>query len=200
VTGHQQVGDRNARNAATNAVSIENRLTEKLLTASNTYGRLGLGRTRGRRQPSTRLKANPVGLEEINFTLIVLREQVMKQLFACWCEGGEIVVKLIPHHPVLLGSAFETFDAAPPLHRIERGEITQLHRKAVWRPPHPVRDLNDYGIEVVELSKWQLAIQIERYQQVLARPFYARGLGHGGSLPQIPNSVKREMLSEDLPD
>src|SRR5580658_2845318 len=123
VTRDQQVRNGNAGNAAADSIGVEDCLAKELLTASNTHSRLGLRRTRGRRQPPARLQSNPVRLEEINFTLIVLREQVMKQLFAGWREGGEVVVKLVPHYPVLLRSAFESFDAACLLHGVERCEI-----------------------------------------------------------------------------
>ncbi len=195
VTRNQQVGNGNTGNATTDPVRIEDCLTKVLLAATHTYGRLGLRRTRGRRQPTARLKSNPVRLKEINFTLIVFREQVMKQLFAGWRKGGEIIVKLVPHNPVLLRRAFESFDAACFLHRVERREIAQLHREAVRRPSHFLSHGDDYGIEAVELSEWQLAVKIERDEQVLARPFYARSVGHGGRLPDLLPQMKPKSYS-----
>lgn len=200
VTRNQQVGNGDARNAAMNAVSVENCLTKKLLAASNAYGRLGLRRTRGRRQPPARLKSNPVGLEEINFTLIVLGEQVMKQLFARWREDREIVVKFSPHQSVLLRSAFKPFDATLFLDRIERSEIAQLHCQTAGRSPHLPRNFDDDRVATVKLSERQLAIEIERNEQMLARPFYARSVGHDGSLPQMRNTEKKEIPREEVPD
>jgi len=192
VARDQQVGNRNPRDAAANTVSIENRLAKELLAAPNMHSSFRLRWTRWGRQPSTRFKSNSIRLKKVNFALIVIGEQVMKQLFAGWRKGAEIVVKLVPHHPVLPRGAFESFDAARPLHAIKRGEITQFHGETIRRASHLACDFDDSRVQAVELSEWQLAVQIERYQQVLARPFYARGLEHARRLPQIRVAEKDE--------
>lgn len=188
----QKTGHSNSGNTAANAVSVENSLPEKLLPAANPNRRPSFRRS-GRRYETYRpLQSHSVTIEEVHLLVIVLREEIMKQLLACRTKSCHVGLKFVPHNLVLLGSTFESFDASRSLHRIERREIAELHRETVRRPPHLPSDFNNDRVAVMEFSERQLAIKVERNEQVLACPRYSRSFCHAGRLPEIAAIAKRE--------
>jgi hypothetical protein len=52
----------------------------------------------------------------------------------------------------------------------------------------------------VEFSEWQLAVEIQRHKQVLARPLHAQGVRHAWRLPQVRGAEKQEIPHEEVPD
>ncbi len=189
----QKTGHSNSGNAAANAVSVENSLPEKLLPATNPNRRPSFGRS-GRRYENYRpLQSHSVTIEEVHFFVVVLRKEVMEQLLACRTKSHHVGLKLLPHDPVLLGSTFESFDSSCPLYRIKRREIAELHRKTVRRPPHLPGHFNDDGVAVMELSERQLAVEVQRNQQVLTRPFHTGSFRHGLIMPDVFLPGKKEI-------
>jgi hypothetical protein len=192
VARNQQIGNGNTGNATANAVSIEDCLTKELLAAADSDNRLPLCRPGWNREFPRRFQPNLIAFKEIQFTVIVLRKQVVKQLLALKAEPGKTILKLIPHQLILLGSTFESFNTSRFLYRVKGCKITQLHREAIRSAPHLLSNFDNYGIEAVKFSERQLAVEIEGDQQMLSRPFHTGSLGHTGIMAEQGAEMKPE--------
>jgi hypothetical protein len=120
--------------------------------------------------------------EEVHFLVLVLREQVVEQLLAFRREGGGVGAELGPHLAVELRGARQAANAAGLLDRIEGGEVAKLHRQAARRAAHPPGHVHDQRIALVELSEGELAIKVQRDQEMLARPLHAGCFCHERNL------------------
>ena len=182
VTGYQKSRHVDAGNAAPNTVHVQDRLTEKLLAASNADCCRGLRGAGWRGEFWSRFQPDFVSLEQINIAFIVTREEVVKRLLALRAERSKIRVKLIPHQPVLFRCAGKAFDTPGLEYWVKRGKIAELHRKAVRCSSHLFGQFNDDRVIPVKFTERQFAVQVKRDEQLLARPFYTRRLGHVPSI------------------
>ena len=192
MTGDQKTRHGNSRNAATNAIGVQDSLSEELLSASNPNRRLSFCWSSRRRITYRPLQPYLVASKEIYFFVVVLCKQVVEQLLALGTEACHVGLKLVPHNHVLLRGTSEPFDAACPLHGVKRREIAELHCKTVRRPPHLPSDLDNDGIAVMKFPERKLAIEVQRDQQVLARPHHSRSFCHADRLPETAAIAKRE--------
>jgi len=119
----------------------------------------------------------------------------MQPLFAFLTQRAKIRVKLIPNCPILLRRYFKALDAPGDVNRIQRGEVAQFHGQAAGAPPHFGRNLLDHGVGCVEAPKRQFTIQVERDQQMLARPFDRCRLSHTDRLYD-PAKQKKQKPNE----
>src|SRR5882724_4457209 len=87
----------------------------------------------------------------------------------------EVGVKIIPHLAVEFAGAGKAANAAHLHGRIQRGEVAEFHCKARWRASKLACNFDDDGIAGVELAKAELVIDVERDEQFVARPSFARG-------------------------
>lgn len=87
-------------------------------------------------------------------------------------------MELIPHCPVLLRSSRKPPHPASLLHWIKRRKVAEFHRETVWRAPHFLRRLNDDGIPLMQFPEWQFAVEIQRDEEMLARPFHCGCFSH----------------------
>jgi hypothetical protein len=51
----------------------------------------------------------------------------------------------------------------------------------------------------VKPAERQLAVEIQRNEQIFARPFNGRSFCHAASLPQMRDTEKKEMPYEEVP-
>jgi len=173
VARHQQARNIDAADAAAHIISGQNRLTKELLTSADFDGRLGFGR------PSRRDEPHFVLLKKIHFFAFIAGKHIVEQLLALRAERGEVCVKFMPHGFILLRRTGKAAYPARLLDRIKRGEVAKFHGQTAGCPAHFCRRLHDDGIALVELSKRQFAIEIERDQEVFASPCDCRCLRHG---------------------
>ena len=103
------------------------------------------GLTEARVVAEAELLADDVGLSKLTLAALADRLGVrqpslykhvagmegLQRSIALRAKHGKAALKFIPHQPVLFGGAFESPDAARPLHRVERREIAEFHRQAV---------------------------------------------------------------------
>lgn len=197
VAGAQQAGDVDAGDAAAHAVGGEDGLTEELLAAADLHAGDQLGRAGRNEERAAAFEPHFLAAEEIHFLILIVGEQVVEQLLAFEAERAGMIAELGPHLAVELRRARQPADAAGLLHRVERGEVAKLHRQTAWRAAHALGHINDDGIAFVELPKRQLAVEIERDREMLARPFHARGFGHEGESSRNRKSRKSATLDCD---
>ena len=199
MAGHQQARHVDAGNAAPNPIRIQERLTEKLLAASNTHRCRGLRGAGGQRQLWSGFQPDPVPFEKIHFAFIVVREEVVQHLLAHRAERGKVHLELIPQQPVLFRCAGKPFDSPCFEYWVERGKVTELHRKAVRCPSHLFGQFDDDGVIPVKFPKWQFAVQVEREKQVFARPFHSRSVCHVKRMPDSHLKLKHEKSTSGAP-
>ena len=166
VAGDQETRHRNTGDAAAHAVGGEDCLTEELLAATDSHRRLGFCWTR------RQLKPYLVAVEKVYLTRIVLREQVMEHLFALRAESCQVLAKLVPHGSVLFCCAGQSLHTARPLDGVERGEVAELHGEAVGCTPHLFCNLDDDRVVPVQPFERQLAVKVQRNQEMLPCPFH----------------------------
>ena len=172
MAGNQQSGDRNIGDAAANAIRGKNRLTEKLLTAPRSNCGLNLCWSHRRHQ------SHLISLEKINFPIVVSGEKIVEQLFAFGAERRKIRLELFPDFPVVLRRAWKSLYTARPLDGVERSEVAEFHGQTVRRAPQLGRDVYDDRVVPMKFSKREFAINVQRDERMLTRPFYAGSLKH----------------------
>lgn len=175
VTGDEQARHRNTSDATAAVVGVEDCLTKKLLASAHFDCGLCFCRSARGNECNTRFKLDLLWREKINLLVVVRGEQIMEKLFALRRKRPNIGLKLIPHQPVLLRYTGKPTDTTCALHRVERSKVAQLHRQTVRRSPHLLGNFNNDRVVPVQFAKRQLAVEVQRDEFVLARPF------HGGS-------------------
>jgi len=200
MTRNQQIGDRNARNTATNPIGVEDRLPKELLPTPRPYSGLCSRWSGGRSKPYRLLQSDAFAVKKVYVFIIISREEIVEHLLARRAKPRHVGPELVPHHPVLSGSAFEALDASRPLHRVKRREIAQFHRQTVWRPTHSSRYFNDNRVAAMEFPKQHLPVEIQCNKQMLARPFHGQSFCHVARLPQRSYAEKEEISREEVPN
>ncbi len=180
MAGDQELWDGNPGNAAAQVVSRQHSLPEELLSATNFDSCLSFSR------PARRDKSHLVARKEVHFLCVIVSEQVVQQLLALRSKCGKTGVKLIPHRFVLFRRTGQATNSASALHRIKSREIAELHCQTVWRPAHFPRSVHNDGIALVQLPERKFAVEIQRDEEVLARPFHGRSLCHAVKLHERP--------------
>lgn len=120
-------------------------------------------------------------------------KQIMKHLFTLWCEPCHILVKLIPHRAIFTCRSLQTADTTRLLHRIERRKIAKLHGQTAGCSSHLLRHFNNDWVALVKFAERQFAIQIERNQEMLARPPNTGCSGHGSHNAKPCGFIEAEM-------
>jgi hypothetical protein len=188
MTRDEQARNGDSSNAASDAVSAEDRLPKELLSSSNANRCLRLSWP-GRWS----YKMHLIALKEINFAVFVFREQIMKQLLALWPEPFHIALKLLPDAFVLFRPSGKPFDATRTLHWIKRREIAELHGKTAGRPSHSLGNVDDDWIISMKLTEVQLAVEVQRDQRMLPRPPHTGCLSHAGIVGESGRFTKLEI-------
>ncbi len=185
MAGDEKPGDGDVADAAANAVGVEDGLAEELLAAADFDDSGGVGWAGGGDEGGAAFEFYLVAIEEIDFTVVVAGKQVVENLFALGAERGVMGVELGPHFTVLFGGAGQAANASGLLDGIERREVAQLHRQTACRTAHLCRDGDDERVGPVEFPERQLAIEIQRDEEMFPGPFHARRFGHGGRIPGV---------------
>jgi len=186
VARNQQAWNIDAADTAANIISIENRLPEELLSATNFDCRLGFCRPAGCDEP------NFISCEEIHLFRFIFREQVVKNLLTFRAKHRGMLAEFFPHFFILLGRTFQSFDPTSALNRIKRRKIAKLHRETVCIAAHLVRDFDNYWVRMVKLAEGKFAVKIEGYERMLARPFDCWCFCHAARLSDPWEKMKRK--------
>ena len=78
--------------------------------------------------------------------------------------------KFIPYLFVQLGRIAHATPTAGQYLRVKAGQVDQLHGHCAGGAPNPLRQLHDARLVAVQLSKWQLQVNVKRRQRLVACP------------------------------
>ena len=173
VTSDQEARNGNAADAAADSISVEYRLSEKLLPAPQLHHAQFFGRTRGGNARRS-FEVYAVALKEIDLFGFVVCEKIVEQCFAFGRQCREVYAKLRPHRAILFRGAVKAFDPTCGEHGIEGGEVAQFHR-----------DIYDERVALVQLSEGKFAVEIQRDEEVLTGPFDGGRFGHAADVGDL---------------
>jgi hypothetical protein len=116
VTGNQKARHADPANATTNSIRVENGSPEKLLPTADLNRRSSF-RWAGRCYKACRpLQSYSVAFKEIEFLIVVSREQIVQQLLTLGSKPRRIRMELVPNDFVSPRSACQSFNATRTLH------------------------------------------------------------------------------------
>jgi DNA-binding XRE family transcriptional regulator len=174
VTRNEQLANRDAGNAAATIKSIQHHLPKELLSSPDCYFIARFSRTcRCRRHSHA---PNSDALHQLHLVHFFSVEEPAKHIFAYWCQRVAICLKLGPDLTIKVDRARQSFSSARSNRRIEGCEVRQFHRKTAGRPFHPLSDVLDYRLSLVEKTERDFLVDIQRDEQFITGP--ASAIGH----------------------
>lgn len=165
--GDQKVSDCEPRHATASGEVVEHGLAEIVLPAAQFH----VGERLGRSGWWTFPHSDSFGGQDLEVAFGGGVEEGAQRLFAGGHGLIEVGVELVPDGAIQRARTGEPFDAAQFQGRIERGEVTQLHRYAAGGPAELGGEGDDGGVAVVQLPEGEFVVEVEGNEQLVAGPF-----------------------------
>jgi hypothetical protein len=169
VRRYQQVAHSQRRHAAATTEVVQHRLPKILLPTPEFHIRRRLRRTHWRTLP------HPYAFprQHLEFTILISTKQLPESFLARRHRVGEICMKLGPDFAVERARALQSFDAPQLQSQIKRGEVAEFHGHAVRAAPEFFRERDNRGMPCMKLPERQFVIEVQRDEQLVARPAFS---------------------------